>query len=80
MTSFECYNMRVANPKASFVFYDNFLKIVAGQTCWKENMEDGVEKHLEAFATPAVEAFALLCLENNEQDWLHEAKALRGAE
>jgi hypothetical protein len=46
MTSFECYNMRVANPKASLVFYDNFLKIAAGQTCWKKNMEDGVEGHL----------------------------------
>jgi hypothetical protein len=80
MTCFECYNMRVANPKASFIFYDNFLKIVAGQTCWKENIEEGVEGHLEPFAAPAVEAFALLCLENNEQDWLHEAKALRGAE
>jgi hypothetical protein len=31
MTSFECYNMRVANPKAYLVFYDNFLKIAAGQ-------------------------------------------------
>jgi hypothetical protein len=47
-------NMRVANPKAYLVFYDNFLKIAAGQ--------------------------ALLCLENNEQDWLQEAKILRGAE
>jgi hypothetical protein len=72
--------MRVANPKAYFVFDDNFLKIAAGQTCWKENVEDGVEGHSEAFGTPAVEAFALLCLENNEQDWLHEAKVLRGAE
>jgi hypothetical protein len=43
-------------------------------------MEDGVGGSLEAFVTPAVEAFALLCLENNEQDWLHEAKVLRGAE
>jgi hypothetical protein len=43
-------------------------------------LEDGAEGHLEAFATPAVEAFLLLCLENNEQDWLHEAKVLRGAE
>jgi hypothetical protein len=61
-------------------FHDNFLKTAAGQTCWKENLEDGAEGHLEAFATPAVEAFALLCLENNEQDWLGEAKVLRGAE
>jgi hypothetical protein len=60
MTSFECYNMRVANPRASFVFYDNFLKIA-----------DGAEGNLEAFATSAVEAFTLLCLENNKQDWLH---------
>jgi hypothetical protein len=37
-------------------------------------MEDGAEGNLEAFATPAVEAFALLCLENNKQDWLHEKK------
>jgi hypothetical protein len=44
--------------EAYFVFYDNFFEIVAGQTCWKENMEDGVEGNLEAFATPAVEAFA----------------------
>jgi hypothetical protein len=80
MTSFECYNMRVANPKAHLVFYDNFFKIAAGQACWKENMENGAERNLKAFATPAVEAFALLCLENNEQDWLHEAKVLRGAE
>jgi hypothetical protein len=80
MTNFECYNMRVANPKAYFVFYDNFLEIAAGQTCWKENMEDDVEGYLEAFVTPVVGAFALLCLENNEQDWLHEAKVLRGAE
>jgi hypothetical protein len=57
MTSFACYNMRVANLKAYFVFYDNFLKIAAGQTCWKENMEDGEEGHLEAFGAPAVEAF-----------------------
>jgi hypothetical protein len=78
MTDFECYNMRVANPKAYFVFYDNFLKIAAGQTCWKENMEDGAEGYLEAFVTPAVEAFTLLCLETNKQDWLHEAKALQG--
>jgi hypothetical protein len=42
-------------------------------------MEDGAEGNLEAFATLAVEGFALLCLENNEQDWLHEAKVLRGA-
>jgi hypothetical protein len=76
MMSFKCYNMRVANPKAYFVFYDNFSKIAAGQACWKENMEDGAEGNLEAFATPVVEAFALLCLENNKQDWLHEAKVL----
>jgi hypothetical protein len=80
MTSFECYNMRVANPKAYLLLYDNFLKIAAGQACWKENMEDGAEGNLEAFATSVVKAFALLCLENNEQDWLHEAKVLRGAE
>jgi hypothetical protein len=81
MTSFECYNMRVANPEAYLVvFYDNFLKIAAGQACWKENMEDGAEGNLEAFTTPAVEAFALLCLEINEQDWLHEAKVLRWTE
>jgi hypothetical protein len=80
MTSFECYNMRVANPRAYCVFYDNFFKISAGQTCWKENMEDGAEGHLQALATPVVEAFALLCLENKEPDWLHEAKVLRGAE
>jgi hypothetical protein len=49
--------MRVANLKAYFVFYDNFLKIAAGQTCWKENMEDGEEGNLEAFGAPAVEAF-----------------------
>jgi hypothetical protein len=76
MTSFECYNMRVANPKAYLLFYDNFLKIAAGQACWKENMEHGAEGNLEAFATPAVEAFVLLYLENNKQDWLHEAKVL----
>jgi hypothetical protein len=58
MTSFECYNMRVANPKAYLVFSDNFLKIAAGQACWKENMEDGAEENLEAFTTSAVEAFA----------------------
>ncbi len=29
---------------------------------------------MAAFATPAVEAFTLLYLENNEEDWLHEAK------
>jgi hypothetical protein len=80
MTSFECYNMRVANLKAYFVFYDDFLNIAAGQTCWKENMEDGAEGNLEAFATPAVKAFAFLCLENNKQDWLHEAKVPRGEE
>ncbi len=74
MTIFQCYNMRVANLKEYFVFYENFLKIAGGQTCWKENMGDGVEGHLEVFATPAVEVFALLCLENNKQDWLHEAK------
>jgi hypothetical protein len=43
-------------------------------------MKDGAEGNLEAFPTPAVEAFVLLCLENNEQDWLHKAKVLRGAE
>jgi hypothetical protein len=43
-------------------------------------MEDGAEANLGAFATPAVEAFALLCLENNKQDWLHKAKVLQGAE
>jgi hypothetical protein len=81
MTSFKCYNMRMANPKAYFVFYDNFLKIAEGQTCWKADLEDGAEGYLEVFATPgAVEAFALLCLENNEQDWLHEAKVVCGAE
>jgi hypothetical protein len=37
-----------------------------------------MEGHLEAFVTAAVEAFALLCLENNKQDWLHEAKILQG--
>jgi hypothetical protein len=48
MISFKCYNMRVANLKAYFVFYDNyFLKILAaGQTFWKENMEDGAEENL----------------------------------
>jgi hypothetical protein len=56
MTSFECYNMRVANPKAYFIFCDNFLKIEAGQTSWKDNLEDGVEGHFKAFAAPAVEA------------------------
>ena len=40
MTSFECFNMRVKNPKAYIVFYEYFLKIAAGQTYWKENMED----------------------------------------
>jgi hypothetical protein len=43
-------------------------------------MEDRANGDLESFATPAVEAFALLCLENNEQDWLHEAKIIRGNE
>jgi hypothetical protein len=81
MTSFECFNMRVKNPKAYLVFYDRFLKIAAGQTYWKENMEDRADGDLDGgFATPAVEAFALLCLENNEQDWLHEAKVTRGNE
>jgi hypothetical protein len=80
MTSFECFNMRVKNPKAYLVFYDHFLKIAVGQTSWKENMEDRANGDLESFATPAVEAFALLCLENNEQDWLHEAKIIRGNE
>jgi hypothetical protein len=42
-------------------------------------MEDGADGGMEAFATPAgVEAFASLCLENNEQDWLHEAKVIIG--
>jgi hypothetical protein len=45
--------MRVANPKAYLIFYDDFLKIAAGQACWKENMEDCAEGNLEAFATPA---------------------------
>jgi hypothetical protein len=45
------------------------LKAAAGQTCWKENLEDGANGNLEA----AVEAFALLCLENNIQHLLHEA-------
>jgi hypothetical protein len=28
--------MREANPKAYLIFYDNFLKIAAGQVCWKK--------------------------------------------
>jgi hypothetical protein len=46
--------MRVANLKAYFVFYDNVLQITAGQTCWKEDLEDGAEGHFETFATPAL--------------------------
>jgi hypothetical protein len=61
----------VDNPEACFIFCHNFLKIATGQTCWKENLEDGAGGNLDQFATPAVEAFALLCLENNEQDWLY---------
>ena len=80
MPSFECFNMRVKNPKAYIIFYEHFLKIAAGQTYWKENIENRADGTLEGFATPAVEAFALLCLENNEQDWLHEAKIVRGGE
>jgi hypothetical protein len=43
-------------------------------------LEDGAKGNLEAFATPAVKTFALLCLDNNEQDWLHDAKILSGTE
>jgi hypothetical protein len=60
--------------------YKNCLKIAAGLACWKEDLEevrrvdDGT---LEPFATTAMEAVALLCLENNQQDWLQEAKILQ---
>jgi hypothetical protein len=69
--------MRVKHPKPYFICYGHFLKVAAGQTCWKDNLEDGANGDLEAFATLTVEAFALLCLENNKQDWLHEAKVIR---
>ena len=62
------------------MFYEHFLKIAAGQTYWKENIEDRADGNIEAFTTPDMEVFALLCLENNKQDWLHEAKVVRGNE
>jgi hypothetical protein len=80
MPSYACFSMRVKNPKAYLLFYEHFLKIAAGQTNWKENIENRAEGNRDPFTTAAVEAFALLCLENNEQDWLHEAKIVRGNE
>jgi hypothetical protein len=80
MTSFECYNMRVANPEAYFVFYDNFLKIVAGQTCCKENMEDGAEGKLGEVCNTSGGTICITVLGDTKQDWLREGKVLGWAE
>jgi hypothetical protein len=80
MPSFACFSMRIKNPKSYFIFYEHFLKIAAGQTNWKENIDNRANGNREPFTTAAVEAFTLLCLENNEQDWLHEAKIIKGKE
>jgi hypothetical protein len=42
---------------------------------WKENLADEADGNLEPFATLAMEALALMCLEKNDKlDWLHEQR------
>jgi hypothetical protein len=69
----ECFEQRLDNPNAYFLFYDNFLRAVEGEEKWKESAKckstnDG------RLSSPYNEAFAMILLKNNYFAWLLEAK------
>ena len=77
MPSVEMFLQRHKNPKSYMVFYEYFLKFVLGQTEWMKILGD-LFVDATMFATPSNEAFTLLCIENEEVEWLQMAKKKHG--
>ena len=59
------------NPEAFNTFVDFFLSMVTGKT---EHLQNISLKLLQNYITESDEAFTLLLLENNWDNWMEEAK------
>ena len=59
------------NPEAFNTFVDFFLSMVTGKN---EHMQKKSLKLLQNYITESDEAFTLLLLENNWDNWMEEAK------
>ena len=59
------------NPEAFNTFVDFFLSMVSGKT---EHLQKKSLKLLQNYNTESDEAFTLLLLENNWDNWMEEAK------
>ena len=59
------------NPEAFKTFVDFFLSMVTGKT---EHLQKKYLKLLQNYITESDEAFTLLLLENNWDNWMEEAK------
>jgi hypothetical protein len=68
----ECFEQRLDNPTAYFVFYDNFLRAAEGEEKWKASATKATTN--ERLSSPNNESFAMILLKNNYFAWLLEAK------
>ena len=68
----ECFEQRLDNPTAYFVFYDNFLRAAEGEEKWKVSAIKSSTN--ERLSSPNNESFAMILLKNNYFAWLLEAK------
>ena len=68
----ECFEERLDNPNAYFLFYDNFLRAVEGEEKWKVSATKSTND--VPLSSHYNEAFALIFLKNNYFAWLLDAK------
>jgi hypothetical protein len=76
MFACESIERRFENPKAYYIFYDNFYRTAVGETRWKEYLEDANKE--VRIGNANTEAFALLLFVNNYKAWLYEQKEIHG--
>ena len=74
MVSLESMMLRLADPKAYYLFYEYFYKAAIGEKTWKDCMETNNKR----VGNVTTEAFALLLLSNNYKAWMYEAKQEHG--
>jgi hypothetical protein len=68
----DCFEQRLDNPTAYFVFYDNFLRAAEGEEKWKASASKSSTN--ERLSSTNNESFAMILLKNNYFAWLLEAK------
>lgn len=68
----ECFEQRLDNPTAYFVFYDNFLRAAEGEEKWKKSVIKSSTN--ERLSSPYNESFAMILLKNNYFAWLLQTK------